>query len=953
MIELKFMTMFRNVVFCFTVCMLSAGSALAQNPVFPAPKLYAGSSTSLSLTNYVCRDLNNDGYPDIAAAYSSGEYSVFSSNASGVYTNKTAQLGNGIPQNYAIAALDFNNDGLIELAVANTLGLILVNGSSAQTKTTGASPRDVAAADINNDTYDDIIVSCNGDTSVYVFTNTHPGFTSKRYKVGLKPGKLVTADVNKDGLMDICGINEGDHTIFVLTNSGSGLYNPAVFYDNVVQGANIITGDINNDGYPDLMVGNYYSSMNVTVFVNKGDGTYNAPFICAAGASISHLVSADFNGDGYADLAISNALNREIWTYLGAANATLSFNNKYNTAQQTVFMTVVDYNADSKLDIVSVGVGAGTFTVMPGNGSGGFGLLETYSAIDSYGTSPSMVAAADFNKDGTVDVATLNGVSISLITGNPDHTYNSPLNTRFNVDFLTKADYNNDGIVDIAGAGRYTGKLAVCLGRGNGRFDTLAPKTIKPAKDIVTGDFNGDHNMDLAVGFDAGFIGSSNGKITIYLGRGNGLFDSTTTFNTPGGDNLVLAAADFNRDGYDDLAIACSYDQNNAFRAYLSLHNGFFSTSQTLSIGYAGNAGVLYDVAAGDINNDQKLDLFVGGRSGAFVLLGTGNGTFTATKIYVAVTVNVMLDDYNNDGNLDFVMRPENDYTSCYVFMGTGTGTMTTSSPFKVLSGSPEFIHSFSADMNGDGFKDIISRSASNYVVRIFLGKGDGDFNAALTYTTVNTLGECIADDFNGDGKRDLAIAGAAGNDRMLQIMLNNGSFSGFPARPSALTATADASTVNLSWKDNSTTEIGFIIERSSSPYYGFTAIDTVSSDTELYSDQSAVVDTNYYYRVRAIAQLQTSPYSNMVNAEVANVTVVTDPQTTGEVRVFPNPANGQDGFRMETEAPVSILEVILINASGKQESHHSDVIYTQMKGLLIVKIRTEKALWTKKVEVF
>ena len=89
------------------------------------------------------------------------------------------------------------------------------------------------------------------------------------------------------------------------------------------------------------------------------------------------------------------------------------------------------------------------------------------------------------------------------------------------------------------------------------------------------------------------------------------------------------------------------------------------------------------------------------------------------------------------------------------------------------------------------------------------------------------------------------------------------------PGAPTNLTAKAQAKVVQSAWRDNSTNEISFRIERSLAPASGFAEIASTSSGVTSYTDSTASRKTTYYYRVRAATTTQFSAYSNTAQVTV------------------------------------------------------------------------------------
>src|SRR5205823_514516 len=86
------------------------------------------------------------------------------------------------------------------------------------------------------------------------------------------------------------------------------------------------------------------------------------------------------------------------------------------------------------------------------------------------------------------------------------------------------------------------------------------------------------------------------------------------------------------------------------------------------------------------------------------------------------------------------------------------------------------------------------------------------------------------------------------------------------PAAPSNLTASAQGGNqINLAWRDNSSNEDGFVIERSTNGST-FTVINVTAPKVTTYSAAGLQPNTRYYFRVRAFNSIGSSGYSNTVN---------------------------------------------------------------------------------------
>lgn len=125
-----------------------------------------------------------------------------------------------------------------------------------------------------------------------------------------------------------------------------------------------------------------------------------------------------------------------------------------------------------------------------------------------------------------------------------------------------------------------------------------------------------------------------------------------------------------------------------------------------------------------------------------------------------------------------------------------------------------------------------------------------------------------------------------------------------FPSAPNGLTVSgASASTINLSWADNSN-ETGYSIERSVNGYSGWTQIGTTSANIVTYVDNGLAEATTYYYRVTATNGAGSSSPSTAVNGltrpaapSAVNVTFISPTQITVG---WTNNSNGASGFKIE-----------------------------------------------------
>jgi hypothetical protein len=319
----------------------------------------------------------------------------------------------------------------------------------------------------------------------------------------------------------------------------------------------------------------------------------------------------------------------------------------------------------------------------------------------------------------------------------------------------TVGDFNGDGQPDVVTCTfNGYGKSIISAYLGQGRYKFGPPiKTIIDSKcaSLFTGDFNGDHLLDLVVENQVG----DSATVAVWFGDGTGKFTLGPVTGLLGG---VAGIADFDGDGFLDLVIDRRYNPYVLF----GTGGGNFGSSAELPV-YQLDGNLVF----GDFNEDGYLDVALPVNNEVRVAINKGNRTFVSTIGYPLPCGEIATADVNNDGHLDIV-----DCTGA-VLLGKGNGTFTSGVGSTVQSYGPPVI----ADFNGDGTMDVLFvRPASGpYPLSILLGNGDGTFQPPAP-AGPSSLGSFFGlSDFNSDGH--LAVVGS----------VPNGGISGFVQVPAGL----------------------------------------------------------------------------------------------------------------------------------------------------------------------
>jgi hypothetical protein len=288
---------------------------------------------------------------------------------------------------------------------------------------------------------------------------------------------------------------------------------------------------------------------------------------------------------------------------------------------------------------------------------------------------------------------------------------------------------------------------------------------------VAIADFNGDGVPDIAVIVSA----TEGSSVLVYLGNGDGTFQTPKTTSFPAAAPKVFAVADFNLDG--KLDIVANDSANNVGHVLLGNGDGTFKAAILLPYAFDG-------VAAGDFNGDGIPDLAMALPQNVDIALGKGDGTFE-TPVAYPVTLNqtgvfpgvdrVALADFNNDGRLD-VVAIETARNEISILLGNGDGTFRSPVNYAGTPNATSMTSVAIGDLNGDGVPDIVV--GSDMGIGVFLGNGDGTFQAIRSTTLrADTSGVAIGD-FNSDGIQDVvALNYFDGSVAAVLPGLGNGTF--------------------------------------------------------------------------------------------------------------------------------------------------------------------------------
>ncbi|MEL6614949.1 MAG: FG-GAP-like repeat-containing protein, partial [Bacteroidota bacterium] len=675
------------------------------------------------------------------------------------------------------------------------------------------------AGDVNGDGYDDLIVGASGAGpsdlgQAYIYfggpgSDAVPDVTMTGQALTLSDNESFGAsvagagDLNGDGYADwIVGDPGYDRVVLGpgnLVDTGAAFVYfggplPDGAPDLVVVGASAGdalgadvagVGDVNADGWPDLLVGAIGANGGATdsgqAYVYFGGPDMDATIDLTLtgvdtgnefGAAVSG--AGDVNADGVADLLV------------GARRAGVA-----NTGAVSLFLGGA--SPDAVPDLVLSGGSGGAFF---GTSVSGAGDVNGDGFDDFVVGAPEIVANEVYVFFGGLVL----DATADLTFGGQD-TFDD-----FGASVAGAGDLNGDGYADILVGAPVNGAAGPNAGRayvffGGPSADALPDIVLSPEADsgffggsvAGAGDLDGDGLPDVAVG--AAFFNTANGSDTgavfVYsnANTGTGIAEWTAvgedTFDNFGTE--VASVGDRNGDGFGDWLIGADGNDGAGVdrgKAYLyhggPLADGVPDATYDFVLGgdNLGFGGSLAGV--GDLDADGVPDMVVGAAGGGtgfvqfiqssattFTVAGEAAGDFFGASVAAA-------GDVNGDGHPDVIVGAPGhsslsaDRGRVYLFFGGPTLGFT---PDLIIDGASSNLGaevSGAGDLNGDGYADFMTRESAGVAsgrVKVYLGGGTPSTTPALSLLGGDDMfndefGSALAPlgDLNGDGYHDFAV---------------------------------------------------------------------------------------------------------------------------------------------------------------------------------------------------
>ena len=442
--------------------------------------------------------------------------------------------------------------------------------------------------------------------------------------------------------------------------------------------------------------------------------------------------------------------------------------------------TVADINEDGDLDLITANVTSNTVAVLLGGAGGAFGTAVTFPAGTPQVAAPARaVAAADFNADGDLDLATANASgSVSVLAGEPGTAFGAPtvFSSGGGLRSIAAGDFDGDGDPDLVVASEQGDAVVVHRGVGGAAFATGPAIAVGDSPfSVAIADFDGDDDQDLAV--------ANAGTDNVTVLRGGTATRFTAEGQFPAGDfPQAIATADFNRDGDPDLVTA--NDLSDDVSVLLGGPGATFGPQTRYPVGN----GTL-SVAAGDLDDDGDPEIVAASQNPpvqAAVLRGGPGGGFGAPIPFpLSSTPNaVALADFDADGASDVLTVHPGGNTvgvllnTARAFVEVDTGRLEfPSQPLGTLS-SPRTLNVFSSGDRALRVRDVFTGGAARHD---FVVVGDGCSGRAVPVGSSCPITVRFAPEATGAREASLAFATNDPNTPAFAIRLQ-GTGGGLPA---------------------------------------------------------------------------------------------------------------------------------------------------------------------------
>lgn len=654
-------------------------------------------------------DLDNDGLDDLVSVSRDGNVVWWKKDNTSSFTktviDETAKSWNQLD----VADVDGDSDLDILISERDSIEIYYNDGNQNFSPTyinANFLSSNIIAGDFDGDGNNDFITTSrrqNGPVKLWKYFNETINFPSFNQvtiaNVEISNGDILSNDIDNDGDLDlIMSVSSlfwtGNHVLCYL-NDGNGNFTELVI-NYTLPNEHIQILDYDNDGDKDFAIkrGNCCT----VLFTNDGNlGFIDSELTNSSDLQLSSMHIVDFDNDGDNDISVvfdppfdTNFLG--LYINDGSENFTL---NTLENLEKGERINSLDYNSDGLTDFVVTSSAFDDPRIYENQGGGSFNV----SILDDSFVSPTSFHSSDIDNDGLVDIVSTSGNEHELVLWHNKGAFNFTKIVIDNTEPLIKyahiEDINGDGHKDILVTTVAFNQGQILLYTNDGTmnftksvfFDSINRFRVFPE------DVDNDGDLDIIYSAYGG-----NGKIRYYRNDGGGNYQSVSVISSID-FTLCIGYVDVNNDGHKDFIT------NEA--VYLQNDGTLNFTEVALPV-----AGYFFD-----IDGDGDLDI-LSSRYDLSISINIiawhendGNGNFTEHQIQTGTTSSgdkFTIQDFDGDGDIDFVSCPTNDFNSQKLSYWINDGNQLFTRE-EINSNYFNSSHLISNDFDGDGDIDVLS----------------------------------------------------------------------------------------------------------------------------------------------------------------------------------------------------------------------------------------------------
>jgi len=650
-------------------------------------------------------DLDNDGLDDLVSVSRDGNIAWWKKDATFNYTKIIIDETSNSWNHFDIFDIDGDSDLDILISEQGSIEIYYNDGNQNFTATyinANSLSSNIIAGDFDADGYIDFITTSRGQNGPLKFWKNilNIGFQQSTVtNVEISAGDILVNDIDNDGDLDLVmsvssGFWMGNHILCFLNDGNANFTEHTINYTLSNEHLQIL--DYDNDGDKDLVVKR--GNCCVVLFTNDGDLNFTQTEL-TNDPNMDSMHIVDFDNDGDLDVSVvfsASNITDSFGFYVNDGNGNFMLNT-LETLDKGERIQSIDYNTDGLMDFLVTSSAFDDPRLYENIGSGSFNL----TILDDSFVSPTSFYTNDIDNDGLKDIVSTSSSEHELVLWHNTGAFNftkividttEPLISYAHIDDIT-GDGHKDILVSTFGFNE--GEVLLYTNDGNLNFSKSTFLTVTGVERAFATDLNNDNHLDIIITRPAG----SNGQIFYYLNDGNGNYQSQYLGAIPD-FKVCTDFVDINNDGVKDIATdGAFYYQNDG--------------SLNFSVVTLPTEGTLFD-----IDRDGDLDMlgsnydFANSSNVIAWFENDGNGNFTEQQIQTGNTTSssdiFTVQDFDGDGDIDFVSCPTNDFNSEQLSFWVNDGSQT----FTRAVMNTNYITSnllLSDDLDGDGDIDVIS----------------------------------------------------------------------------------------------------------------------------------------------------------------------------------------------------------------------------------------------------